>query len=127
MGGDNMILAGISDYIWVIILVAAISFAILVGLIIFFSLKNKKGKQPRIKLNDEFITNLINLLGEKDNIGDVNVDNGRLKITVNDLDKANLEGIKQIATSGVFVTGSTIKTLFRLDSLTIKKEIEARL
>ena len=67
------------------------------------------------------------LLGDKDNIKDVNVDNGRLKITVDNLELVNLEGIKEIATSGVFVTGNIIKTLFRLDSITIKKEIESRL
>jgi len=112
--------------IGILVNVAVIVLAIIVVLIVVFSKKNK-GKQPRIKLNDEFISNLISLLGEKDNINEVNVDNGRLKITVSDLDKANLEGIKAIATSGVFVTGSTIKTLFRLDSATIKKEIDARL
>ena len=87
--------------------------------------KNKKGS--RITINDEFINNLISLLGEKDNIADVQVDNGRLKIGVSDLDKVNLEGIKAIATSGVFVTGNIIKTLFRLDSKTIKEEIDMKL
>ena len=112
--------------IGLIVCIAVIVLAILVILIVVFSKRNKT-KQPRIKLNDEFITNLISLLGEKENINEINVDNGRLKITVSDLDKANREGIKAIATSGVFVTGSTIKTLFRLDSATIKKEIDARL
>ena len=73
------------------------------------------------------INNLLSLLGEKDNINQINVDNGRLKITVNDLDKVNLEGIKAVATSGVFVTGNIIKTLFRLDSETIQKALNARL
>jgi len=117
---DKYVLIGI------LIAVAIVVLTTIVILIVVFNKKNK-GKQPRIKLNDEFITNLLSLLGEKDNITEVNVDNGRLKITVNDLDKANLEGIKEIATSGVFVTGTTIKTLFRLDSQTIKKEIDARL
>ncbi len=121
-----MFLDGIPTVALVLIIIAAV---LLVVAIIFFIIvkTKKKGKQPRIKLNDEFITNLLSLLGEKENVSDVKVDNGRLKITVNDLDKANLEGIKEIATSGVFVTGTTIKTLFRLDSATIKKELDSRL
>ena len=80
-----------------------------------------------IKVDEEFINNLIHLLGEKDNINDVTVDNGRLKFNVVDLDKVDLNGIKAIATSGVFVTGNIIKTLFKLDSQVIKQALEKNL
>ena len=107
------------------IICCAVVLLIAIVLVIVLLKKNKKGS--RITINDEFINNLISLLGEKDNITDVQVDNGRLKIGVSDLDKVNLEGIKAIATSGVFVTGNIIKTLFRLDSKTIKEEIDMKL
>ena len=91
-------------------------------------LVKKKNKKPKhIKVDDEFINNLIHLLGEKDNINDVTVDNGRLKFNVVDLDKVDLNGIKAIATSGVFVTGNIIKTLFKLDSQVIKQALEKNL
>ena len=64
---------------------------------------------------------------QKDNINDVTVDNGRLKFNVVDLDKVDLNGIKAIATSGVFVTGNIIKTLFKLDSQVIKQALEKNL
>ncbi len=60
-------------------------------------------------------------------INDVTVDNGRLKFNVVDLDKVDLNGIKAIATSGVFVTGNIIKTLFKLDSQVIKQALEKNL
>ena len=103
---------------------------IAVGIVVAIVLKinkKKKSNKPKIKVDDEFITNLIELYGGSSNIVDVVVDNGRLNITISDLDKANLNGIKEIATNGVFVTGSTIKTLFRLDSELIKKAILNRL
>lgn len=87
-------------------------------------LKKKQPKQKHIKVDEPFITNLLELLGSKENIVECQVDNGRLKFTVNDLDQVNLNGIKEVATSGVFVTGNIIKTLFKLDSKTIKAEID---
>ncbi len=84
---------------------------------------SKKG----LKIDEPFILELMNAYGGKENIREVFVDNGRLKITVEDLDKTDLEKLKSISTSGVFVTGNTIKTLFKLDSETIKSAIEKKL
>ena len=44
----------------------------------------------------------------------------RLKVTVNDLDLVNLDNLKTKAESGIFVTGNTIKTLYKLSSEEIK-------
>lgn len=110
---------------WFLALVISLG-ALLVLAIIFIIIvsKKRKGKPKHIKVDDEFINNLLELLGTKDNIEEVSVDNGRLKFKVADLEPVNLEEIKSIATSGVFVTGNIIKTLFKLDSQTIKKAIE---
>ena len=123
---NNTFLSFLNDNIW-IIFVAVGALLLIIALISFIIIKKKSKGGKRITVNDEFITNLITLLGDKNNIKEINVDNGRLKITVDNLDLVNLEGIKGIATSGVFVTGNIIKTLFRLDSITIKKEIDSRL
>ena len=113
-----------TDNPWIFAVIGGTVVLIIAFLLIFFA---KKGSKKGPKIDDEFINNLLSLLGEKDNINQINVDNGRLKITVNDLDKVNLEGIKAVAASGVFVTGNIIKTLFRLDSETIQKALNARL
>ena len=119
-----MFLNFFTDNPWIFAVIGgAVVLIIIIALMFFAKRSGKKGP----KIDDEFINNLLSLLGEKDNINQINVDNGRLKITVNDLDKVNLEGIKAVATSGVFVTGNIIKTLFRLDSETIQKALNARL
>ena len=99
---------------------------LLLAVLIVTTLLFFKGLKSEIHDMDynEFINNLIDLLGGIKNIEDVKVDNGRLKLAVLDLEKVNLNGIKEIATSGVFVTGNNIKTLFKLDSQLIKSRIE---
>lgn len=119
-----MFLNYLADNPWLIALIAVVIVAV-IALVIFFIVKRKP--KSRIIVDDEFMNSLIELLGNINNIKEVNVDNGRLKITVNDLDAVNLEGLKIIAESGIFVTGNIIKILFKLDSLTIKKALEKRM
>ena len=111
-----------------IILITTIPASILVifiGLFMVFKSKNVK-KTPRINVNDEFITNLINLYGGIDNINHVETENSRLRITVNDLDLVKLDELKPLANGGIFVTGNVVKTLYRIDSEEIKNLIEKR-
>lgn len=114
---------------FIIGLVAAVLVVIVIAVLATIILKkrNSNTKSPKIVVDDEFITNIISLFGGKDNIKSVVVDNGRLNITTENLDLVNLNGIKEIATNGVFVTGSTIKTLFRLNSETIKQAIDKKI
>ena len=111
-------------YVYIIIGVAILVLLLVVAFIIF---KKKKNPNSKIKVDDDFINNLIGYLGEIKNVNNVNVDNGRLKIEVNDLDIVKLDEIKSLALNGVFVTGNVIKILFKYDSNTIKKAIDARL
>ncbi|MBR6071625.1 MAG: hypothetical protein IKP77_02185 [Acholeplasmatales bacterium] len=113
--------------IWLIILIIAGSVLALLAVTFSFIITKKKNSTPKIKIDDEFITTLIMYLGTLTNIKSVGVDNGRLKIEVNDLDVADLKAIQTMTTSGVFVTGNNIKLLFKYDSETIKKAIENRL
>ena len=111
--------------LWVYFVIGGGVLAVVAIVVVLAILLNKKQpKQKHIKVDEPFITNLLELLGSKENIVECQVDNGRLKFTVNDLDQVNLNGIKEVATSGVFVTGNIIKTLFKLDSKTIKAEID---
>ncbi len=109
-----------------ILIIVGVSLA-LVGTVVSIIIHFVKYSTPKIKIDDEFIENLINLYGDKNNISKVSTDNGRLKVEVKDLDIVKLESLKEISTNGVFVTGNTIKTLFRHDSELIKKELEKRI
>lgn len=85
--------------------------------------RHKKHKKPKLKIDEDYITDLINLFGGSDNINTIDVDGNKLKVDVIDLNNCNLDGIKQKANSGVFVVNNTIKTLFMYDSETLRKEL----
>ena len=78
-------------------------------------------------IDDEYINELIGAFGGKENIKEVKTENGgRVAIEVNDLDLVNNDKIKELATSGVFITGNVVKTLYREDSQLVTKAIEER-
>ena len=85
--------------------------------------KHKLHKKPKLKIDENYIIDLINLFGGKENIDSIDVDGKKLKVDVKSLDNCNLEGIKTKANSGVFVINNTIKTLFMYDSETLRKEL----
>ncbi|MBE6137640.1 MAG: hypothetical protein E7176_04520 [Erysipelotrichaceae bacterium] len=116
----------IKPYILISIICASILAIFIISFIVIKCLKGKNNKS-KLKVDDEFIDNLISLYGGKDNIKEINVDNARLKVTVLDLDSANLNGLKENSEAGVFVTGNTIKTLFKFDSKLVKSSIENKL
>ena len=85
--------------------------------------KHKLHKKPKLKIDEEYVAELINLFGTKDNIKTIDVDGNKLKVEVIDLESVSLDGIKEKANSGVFVVNNTIKTLFMYDSETLRKEL----
>ncbi|MBO5711435.1 MAG: PTS transporter subunit EIIB, partial [Acholeplasmatales bacterium] len=109
-----------------VIIYSVIGALVLVGIIVGLILILKK-KPKRIKVDEEFINNIFTLLGGKQNINDITVDNARLKFKINDLDIVDLNGLKAVSNQGVFVTGDNIKTLFKYDSETIKKAMKERM
>lgn len=115
------------DATTIIIISVVTGVALLGSLCSTFVILKRRNKAPKIKIDEEFIDNIITLYGDKNNISNVSTDNGRLKIEVKDLDIVKLNELKEISTNGVFVTGNTIKTLFRHDSDLIKRELEKRL
>ena len=110
--------------IWILIGCVLALIIIIIVLILLF--KNKK-KSPKIKVDSAFIDNVINLLGGIDNLLSTEVENGRLRLKIKNLDIVNLDGLKGLSQAGVFVTGDCIKLLFKTDSQTIKKELDKKI
>ncbi len=109
----------------IFILACSIVFVLLiVAMVIILVFKNKNKK---VKVDDSFIRNVIELLGGSDNLLSTEVENGRLRLKIKDLEIVNLEGLKDLSQAGVFVTGDCIKLLFKTDSQTIKKELDKKI
>lgn len=112
----------------VIIIIAIITVVLIIlGILLFVLLNKNKGKKLKIKIDEEFINNLILNYGGISNIKSCDVDNGRLKVAVNDLDLVNLPALKEQSQAGVFVTANIIKTLYKFDSKLIKSLIDKQL
>lgn len=108
---------------WIIgIICAAVLFFILLSLILVWRIKGKN--KNRIRVDEQFIRNLIEYYGGSQNIREVSIDNARLKVLVQDVEAVNLNALKEVSQSGVFVTGNYVKTLFRFDSGLIKTALE---
>lgn len=108
---------------WIIgIVCVAVLFFIGIALILFWHFRKKN--KNRIKVDGQFIRNLIEYYGGSQNIREVSIDNARLKVLVENLDAVNLNALKEVSQSGVFVTGNYVKTLFKLDSGLIKAALE---
>lgn len=109
--------------IWIIIGIA-LAIVLLLSIVIILVLKNKNKK---IRVDSSFIDNILNYLGGVNNLLSTEVENGRLRLKVNDLDVVNFDGLKSMTESGVFVTGDCVKILFKTDSKLIKEELDKKI
>ena len=108
-----------------IFLLPIIAAVIIIGIVITLLIVNGKKGTKKIKIDAEFINNLATILGGKENILSVTNENGRIKFELSDLEKANLNALKELSQSGVFVTNNTVKTLFPHDAKTISNAIKS--
>lgn len=67
------------------------------------------------------INKLIQYLGGKDNIIDVEVNMSRLKVKLKDIKKVDKEGITKLGAKGIVEVEDQIKIIFGPDSKTLKK------
>lgn len=105
--------------IYLLFIIPVIIIGIIVLVVIFKSKGNKK-----VKIDEAFIKALVEVLGGKSNILNVSNENGRIKFELENLDLANLVGLKEMSQNGVFVTNNTVKTLFPHDAKTISNGLK---
>ena len=116
---------------WFIYIGIILGSILLIGLILYLTCgfrfkREKKSTIEHVVVDEEFMNDLLNGLGQSSNIENVSVDNGRLKFRVKDLDLLNPDLLKKISTSGVFITGNNVKLLFKYDSNVILEELNRR-
>lgn len=107
-------------WVYIAIFIVVVLVVLLFTGILFYKTKIKARKSV---VTVPFMDALYLAFGGKDNIIGCEVEQGRLKIEVNDLDLVNLEGVKALTDKGVFVTGNVIKVLFKEDAELIKQAL----
>lgn len=109
-------------------IVISIVSVLVIFVIVFFIVYYIRKNSNKIVIDDDFIDEFIEAFGGLKNIKSLDNENGgRLCVNVDDLDLVTIDLVKSLAVSGVFITGNTIKTLYRENSSIIKAAIEKRL
>ena len=104
---------------------------LLIAAILYFTCglrfkREKNNKIEHVLVDEVFLNDLIIGLGNEENILSVTIDNGRLKFKVNNLELLDTDILKKLSSSGVFITGSNVKLLFKYDSTVILEELNRR-
>ena len=96
-------------YIIILVILIIIAFAVI-----------KSGKKDfKIEANK-----LVELLGGKKNIINIDASMSRFKVTLNDVSLANKEGIQKIGAKGIVEIDNQLKIVFDTDAVKLKKCIE---
>ena len=88
-------------------------------LIVALAIARLNRKDIRIEMNK-----LVNFLGGKDNILNVEVNKSRCKVTLKDVSKANKEGILKLGAKGVVEIDDQLKIILGTKTKSIKKYID---
>jgi phosphotransferase system IIB component len=103
---------------------------ILLALLLYFALLKiydtayvKGAKRHHLNVNDELVTQLLNHLGGEGNIKQVSFEYSRLKVELQDVKIVNLEAIKDLGATGIFIAGNKLQAFVGNDA----KELEMAL
>ena len=90
-------------YYWALLCVVLTGLSVIVFLVL-------KKKHPKIRtISDELIDDLLKHLGGIDNIAAATQDGARLKFTIVDVDRCQLDQIRNLGAVGIFVSGNQVK------------------
>ena len=109
--GERTYLEWLNDvYWWPVILCVLI---ILVGLYFIFLYKPKPKTS---KLTENEVLAIVNLFGGDGNIKSVSKTGQRFKVELNKIEDCNLEGLKDLGCTGIFISGLQVKLIFPFDA-----------
>ena len=98
-----------------------IYYIIIFAILIIIALAIVRGNKKDFKLE---INKLVELLGGKDNIVDVESNVSRFKVTLKDVNLANKEGIMKLGAKGVVEIDDQLKIIFGKDAKKLKRYMD---
>ncbi len=98
---------------WLYLIIGVTAGAAAFGVVLAIARSKRKTKPAPIP--EERVKRILALLGGPENIKKASSEGGRAAFTLVDLKKADLEGVKALGATGVFVAGTTVKALFPFD------------
>ncbi len=113
-------LLNISSEIWAYIILA-IAIIPIIGLMVYAiivalrrSSKTQKQREKEISesSDDTQIELFMNVYGGKDNIKDVKREMGRISVEVENIEKVDVEELKNLGATGILLVGNVVKSAF---------------
>lgn len=79
--------------------------------------------KSRIRVNDALIETVLQAFGGEENIMDVSYEHSRLKVTLHDVKKIDVEAIKAFGATGVFIAGNKLQAFVGTDAKELEKAL----
>lgn len=98
------------NYWWPVIL------CVLIVAVAFYFIYLYRPKPKALVASDEEIDTIFQLLGGRENIEHISKEGSRFTFTLVKVESCNLEGIKKLGATGVFISGSNVKLIFPFDA-----------
>lgn len=80
-----------------------------------------------IDVDNDMLNNLITALGGKNNISSVDVSMSRAKFVLNDIDDVNVQAIKDIGATGIFISGDSLQAIFGENAKSVINHLKEQL
>jgi len=106
------------NYWWPVIL------CVLIVGVAFYIIFFYKPKPKDLLVTDAEIDTIIQLFGGKDNIVDITKEGARFTFTLKNVELCNLEAIKKLGATGVFISGTNVKLIFPFNADRIIESIK---
>ncbi len=94
------------NYWWPVIL------CVLIIAVAFYFIFFYKPKTKELEVSQETLDTVILLFGGMDNITNVSKEGTRFTFSLKKVEACNMEGIKKLGATGVFISGSNVKLIF---------------
>ncbi len=79
-------------------------------------IKSKPKKSKNVLMDKPKVSKMISIFGEVDNILKIERDGNRTKVALKDMEKCNLELLKEQGVKNLFVSGNNIKMICPFDT-----------
>lgn len=98
------------NFWWLLILLVLI-----IVVIALIRLLNYQKVTEKLPVEDETINDFIDCYGGIKNINKAELEGSRLKVNLNDINKANIDKFKDLGATGIFISGNNIKMVLPYD------------
>jgi len=97
----------LNDNFWWPVILCVLIVAVAIYFIFIY-----KPKPKELDVTQDELDTIIQLFGGKENITDISKEGSRFTFELKKVESCNLEGLKELGATGIFISGSNVKLIF---------------